>query len=101
MTSDTYNEGFEEFLQRKNYSSDLVPVPKYTKLYTIIGDRGKGYSKCLFRSQLEGKQDLFCIGFWDTEKNEPMAKLRITMNLYDLERLHDYLAKLLRSERGF
>ena len=90
---------FSDYLERSGYDPKPEVKPEYKKLFTIMEDRGRGYSKVLFRSQLEGKPDLYGFCTWNTAEDVP--KQRITMNLHDLERLHDYLGKLLEIERGY
>ena len=98
MKGYTYSDGFEEFLSKKDYSSHPMPKQQITKLFTIAEGYGKGHAnaKVLIRSQKEGKADLFGICIWSMKKDKP--RQRIMLNLYELERLHDYLGKLLEIE---
>lgn len=97
MTDNEYT--FADYLERSGYDPKPEVKPEYKKLFTIMPDRGKGYSKVLFRSVMEGKQDLYGFCNWDTEKDKPNQ--RIMMNLHDLEKLYEYLDKLLEIERGY
>lgn len=90
---------FADYLKRSGYDPRPEALPKYTKLYTIFEDKGRGYSTVLYKSELAGKADLYGISTWGTKEDRP--RMRIYFNIHSLEKLYECLGKLLEVERGY